>query len=515
VLLGLLGSNPGLAQIGAPTQTPRQTRAETQTRGPNWSVTRSISAAATVTDNVSLAPDGQKESDLILQLNPRLQVTSTGGRFRLDLDYRAQALAYANTSSSNDINSFLDATARLEAVENRVFVDARGVISQQAISPFGAQPSLTPENANANRAETVTYQLSPYVLGAFGSAADYELRYRITGTRTQGTQVGDSYVEDWLGYLTGRRTYRGLGWTLFANHQVVRPDIGRDITSRRVRGSLIYSINPQIRTTALIGWESNNFSSPTGDDDSDMTYGGILEWTPTLRTRLRGLYEKRPFGDTHEIFAEHRTRLTSWQYTDTKTLTSLPEQLTLGPTTTVFDLFSDALTSRFPDPVARAAEVRRLLLQSGIPADLTVSPLFLTSRATLNRSRQLSVGTLGVRNTVTLTLGVIDTEAADTVSRFVDAFSRFSEVKQRHATASWAVRVTPVSSINLTASHVRTTSSADEDSESKQTALRLLFTHHFGPRTTGTIGLRHTRFDSSVTQDFRENAATASLLVTF
>ena len=125
------------------------------------------------------------------------------------------------------------------------------------------------------------------------------------------------------------------------------------------------------------------------------------------------------------------------------------------------------------------------------------------------------MGFLGVRNTGTVAVGVTETEAADSASPFVDDFSRFSDVKQRYVSASWALRVTPLSTINLTGTHVRSTSESAQDAESKQTSAQLLFSHQFGRRTTGAFGLRYINFDSNTASDFKEKAAIASLYITF
>jgi uncharacterized protein (PEP-CTERM system associated) len=509
LVLGFISATTASAQISTsiPSRTPSQ--------GESWRVTRSISVQATATDNVALAPDDQKESDLILTVSPAVNVVSTGGRVKLNLNYRLHGLLYAGESSNNDVRNDLDATANAELLNNWLFLDANAAITQQAISPFGAQPILNNENVNNNRSETFTYRVSPYVRGILASVADYELRYSRAASRASGIQFADSYVDDWMGQLRGLRTFGRLGWTLDANNTTIHPDVGRDTTSRRVRASLIYEWDPQFRTTGLIGYETNNFSNAIGQDESAVTYGGVVEWSPTPRTRFRGLYEKRPFGDTYDVAFEHRTRLSVWTYTDNRTLTSLPAQLAVGRTSTAFNLLFDALVTRFPDPVARAQEVQRILLQTGIPADLAVAPLFLTSRATIQHARQASVGLLGVRNTLTITGALVDTEAADTSSQVVDDLSRFSEVRQRSLTGSWSLRVTPFSTLNLTASHIRTTSQSAQDVESKQTTGQLLLTHQFGPRTTGTVGVRYVHFDSTTAPDFREKAATASLLVTY
>ncbi len=54
----------------------------------------------------------------------------------------------------------------LEAIEDFLFVDFSGNISQQVLSPFGPRPVSTANFSN-NRVETRAYQVSPYARGRF------------------------------------------------------------------------------------------------------------------------------------------------------------------------------------------------------------------------------------------------------------------------------------------------------------------------------------------------------------
>ena len=493
VLAALLGTAPAFAQT--------------------WRIVPSISVAETLTDNVSLAPDNRKQSDLITQVSPGVNVQKTSGRLKLNLNYRATGLFYAKNSDQNDIQNYLDAAGTLEAVENWLFVDASANVSQQAFSAFGAQSNLATENINANRAETLTYRVSPYVRGRFGNTADYELRYSLSGSKVRGNELGETTVEEWGGRITGRESPMGFGWALGASYNVAHADEARDVSSRRVNGSLSYRFDPQVRVSALAGWESNNYS--TTNDSSAATYGAQLEWTPTERTRINALAERRPFTNTHQIGITHRTRLTAWQFSDSKSVTTLPAQLTVAQLGTAFDLLFNALATRFPDPIQRAAEVDRQLRLNGIPRDLALATAFLSSQAFVQRARQLSVAILGVRNTVTLAASLVESRAIETGSPLAGDFSTTSEVEQRSLTANWAHQMSAVTTMNLLATHTRSKGASGTGPETTEKSARLLLTHQLSPKTSGTIGLRYIRFDSTTADDFREKAITGTLLVRF
>src|SRR5688572_25215237 len=106
VLIGLSGSGPVAAE--------------------RWTVTPSITVTETITDNVTLAPSDRKQSDLITQITPGIRIDGAGARVKLNLDYRASRLLYANQSGSNSTQNFLNARGTVEAIEKWFFVDAVG-----------------------------------------------------------------------------------------------------------------------------------------------------------------------------------------------------------------------------------------------------------------------------------------------------------------------------------------------------------------------------------------------------
>jgi hypothetical protein len=155
------------APYAAPAASPAQSattagHSETESNGRGgWSFVPTIRLRGTATDNVDQAPDDRARSDFITEIMPGIRIDGNGKRVKLHLDYRMDNLIYARDSSQNDLRNFLNAFGSLEAIEHFLFIDARASIDQEAISPFGPRPTDT--TTSANRTETRTYQVSPYI----------------------------------------------------------------------------------------------------------------------------------------------------------------------------------------------------------------------------------------------------------------------------------------------------------------------------------------------------------------
>ncbi|WP_287670504.1 hypothetical protein [Accumulibacter sp.] len=93
------------------------------------------------------------------------------------MSYAFTEQIYARESSSNGHQNALTAIGTLEAIDDWLYIDATGSISQQYLSAFGA---ISPSNANVNRnqTETSSYSISPYIKGRFLTSTEYFLRYK-------------------------------------------------------------------------------------------------------------------------------------------------------------------------------------------------------------------------------------------------------------------------------------------------------------------------------------------------
>jgi uncharacterized protein (PEP-CTERM system associated) len=487
-----------------------QSDAETTSANRRLTIVPTFSASMMLTDNVHLSAN-DRQSDLVTTLSPGIRATSNSGRIRGFLDYSLNALGYARESSSNDIQHALNATATIEAIENWAFIDVAGAISQQAVSAYGTQSS---DNAlaSANRTAVSTYRLSPYIRGQLGDLVNYETRLTYTDSGNGSSSAANSVKSsEALVRLNGVSSLRAIGWSIDATRQAFDYDTAGTVHSDRLRGVLTYTVTPELRVTAIGGGEAQNFETP--DTQTHGTSGWGVDWSPTDRTRLSATREQRFFGNSHLISFEHRTPRTVWRYSDSRDLTTGFEQLRLGSLGTVYDLYFAQYASLVPDPVLRATFVNALLRSRGIAPNTVVLGGSLASAALVQRSQDLSFAWIGLRDTLTVMLSQGRGERADRVVVVTDDFANGNIVRQRGFSLGLAHRLTPQSSLNVTASLQTSTGSVDTRS-SKLRSLLVGWTARLGVHTSASLSGRHTR-GNSLSEPYTESAVIATVSLQF
>ena len=477
--------------------------------GRTFSVVPSLSITETLTDNSRLVNVGQ-QSDLITQITPSLRISSTGGRVKGFLNYSLNGLAYARHSQGTNFQNSLNALANVEAIENWAFLDASANISQQSVSAFGTQ-STDPSLANGNRTEVRTYNLSPYVRGRLADLASYEARLTHTGTRNSSTTASNNSSDEARLRLGGDSPLRVLSWSADATRQVIDFSAGRRTEDDRVRGELHFAVDPQLQLTLIDGRESNDYVSL--DKQSHNTPGWGFDWKPTERTRISAQREQRFFGNSHTYVFEHRMPRSVWRYRNTRDIATGFGQPTAGSPGTAYDLFFTQFASQQPDPVLRATLVNNFLQANGIAPTTQVFGGSLASAVMLQRREDLSFALLGLRDTVTFTASQSDARRLDSVVAVADDFSNGNNLRQRGLSVNLAHRLTPLSALNLIASMDRTSGSTAAQS-TKLRSISLAWTGRLGPHSSGSMGARHSVFDSP-TNPYKETAVTAALSLQF
>lgn len=482
---------------------------------PAWRIVPSMAVDLTYTDNVRQVSTAKK-SDLVTRLSPGIVIEGRGGHVTGRLDYRWQEYMYANDSKRNNQQNSLNANGTVELVDQWLYLDGRGSISQQAVSAFGTQ-GVSNELANANRTETSTYQWSPYIRGRLGGVADYTLRY--TGSRTKaGTgelAVGSGITSSaWSGRLTGDTALSRLGWSVDLQQQKMERSTARDTQSKRAVGSLEYRIDPQVKLRVSLGRESDDYSSTQNQSRTVHGYG--VEWAPTERTNVALNRETRSFGDSHHASFQHRTALTAWRLSQSKSVTTPSDRLLNTPLGSAFDLLNLQLTSSIPDPFARAQVVNQQLQQLGIPANAQAFGTIVTSRVYISRRQEASFILTGATNVVTLSVDRSDNQVLGTGGVVADDFSISPSIQQSGFTTSWAHKLSPDTAVTLNGRQSRNKGST-AGLETKLNSLSLLLTTKLGPKTSATMGLRQTHSNSNGTtaNGYDEQAVTGSLFVTF
>ncbi len=432
-----------------------QADAPSDATGRGFSVVPGFTVSETLTDNSRLTTT-DRQSDLVSQVTPSIHINSTGGRVRGFLDYSLNGLLYARSSEANELQNSLNSVVNVEAIESWAFIDASAFISQQSISAFGTQ-SADSTLINGNRTEVRTFTVSPYVKGRLAGSADYEARLTQSWTRNSTTEEANYNSSLAALHVESDRGLHVVNWSADASFQVYDYTVGRRTEDDRVRGTLYFTVNPQLRLSLIGGLESSNISSVQKETHS--TPGAGIEWSPTERTKLSGQYEKRFFGSSHSLSFEHRTPRTVWSYSDTQDIETGFGQPAAGQLGTAYDLFFTQFASVQPDPILRANLVDQFLRANGIAPTAQVFSGSLATAPTRQRRQDLSFAFVGIRDTATVAGSQTRGVRIDPLSTAVDDFANNNLVRQRGLSLSLAHRMTPVAALNLIASVDRTSGS--------------------------------------------------------
>lgn len=476
-----------------------------------WQIVPQVTLSETYSDNVARAPAGSAQSGWVRDVTPGIRIAGAGPRLTGSLDYRLHDLAYANQSRLNSRQNLLSSFANIEVAENWLFLDARASITQQNTSAFAAAAQDFP-GASSNRTETTVYQVSPYLRGNVSDVAAYQIRFNRTGSRTGSGAVPATETSEWVARIRNTPSSSKVGWSFQSDAMTVRNSTVGKKQNGRIRGSLIYDIYPELHATVSYGLENSDYAGSTMQRASTPGFG--LEWSPGARTQFVVVSERRSFGEGRSLQFSHRTPLVALNLTDTKDVSVMANQVAAAGQGAAYAMMSDLLASSIPDPEARSQTVRSRLEQTGVSA--APAGGFITSRIYISHSREASAVLLGRRNTMTVTLNQRDSQSVGLGAGSVtDSFSSSTDIRQQSASVAWTHRLSPLSTLTNSASQLRTSGSGATGVESRQNSYSAFFTSQIGLRTSASVGVRHSRFVSTISPGYRENAFVGSLSVRF
>ncbi len=480
-------------------------------RGESFRLVPSVAVAQTYSDNMALLPGELARSGWVTGISPGIRADLAGARVKGSLDYRLTKSLYSADSRLNSTQNFLDSFAKVEAVDKLLFVDARANISQQNRSPFGAAVTPDLSTPSSNRVETRVYQVAPTLRGQLSDIASYELRLSETNVRADGASLPDTGTTEWVGKISNASPSAKLGWAVDGNALRLRNEDVGTLEDSRIRGSLIYAFDPQFHVSVIAGYESTNFAGPPRRGTN--TPGVGLEWSPSVRTQLIAVHERRFFGDGHNVSFSHRTPLTAWKLASTKDATALPTQLTASSLSSIQALMSDVLTSAIPDPEARAQAARRKLEETGISGISALNSNFAFARPFILRNDVASFALLGAIHTITLSV-IRREQRGFGVSLGGEGSSVQDDFRQKGFSANLARRLSPLTTLTLAATLLQTDDLTITTTQTKQHFYSASLATRLGPRTSAALGVRHVEFNSSIPiESYRENAIFASVSI--
>ena len=242
--------------------------------GRAWSIVPSIAVDVGATDNV-FQTHSDRRRDAFTYITPGILIDGATQRLRATINYAPSARLYATYTDQNQISQIGAGQILAELVPGALYLDMRGSASL-GTSSGGFVPNTVQTASRNDLVQTYNFQISPYYVHRFGSAATAQLGYVFQYSAQEGT------------------TQFQPGATLpsFNNQDY----IGN-------RGYLVVRSGEDLGPLALQGRVDGTVFSGTGVYDGAHVFVAALEAryaiTPTIAVLLEGGYEDIEYGGTN------------------------------------------------------------------------------------------------------------------------------------------------------------------------------------------------------------------------
>jgi uncharacterized protein (PEP-CTERM system associated) len=486
-----------------------------------WKFTPTVDLRETYSDNASLRPDDQAESQWISEAAPGFTLTSTSRRLKLNASGQWHVFAYngggQRTNLANSTRQY-QAQAQSELVDELLYLDASAGSTRQSVSAFGqASGNLY---SNANQADISTWSVSPYVRHRFGSTAVLNLRFtRDSVEGATGIGFGNSIASTRTLNLASGTRFDKLGWNINYNHRDESNSLSGSSTAENSLAGLTWKLKRDLSLTAGVGYDAYDY--PTlNDRTAGRSWSGGFIWTPSTRTNVQASFGHRYFGKTGSLASSFRTRHTAWTLNYSDDVTNSRSQMLLPQAVDTAAMLDSMLLSAYPDAAARQQAVQAYMTATGLPATLANSINFLSNRYVRDKRLQGAVTLRGARSDLTLSVfrderTALSLQQSDSALLGSQLASLNDNVRQRGASADLnyrlSSRTTALASLYSTHSQSLTT-----DTVNNTNLLRLGMTHGLSAKARGSLEIRHTRGDYGVNSaPYHENAIVATLTVQY
>lgn len=480
-----------------------------------------VEASLTVTDNAAYAASSEAQSDVILSVNPRVAISSRGGRASLEGTFGVEGIVYANTSDATTVRPRGNLDARSELVQRWVFLEASIAADRVSADPYAARP----ESASAfNDYTALRYRLSPYIERQLTPLVSFLARTDHVITR----QVGSSSSFDPDGADPARDAHEQaqvmrlerrpvpFGWIgeLTREDTRLRDESTSVLTETGARATATFAATPQLTVGAILGREKARYSVI---EQTDSIVGGRIDWRPTERTTLEATVEERYFGTGFDIALRHRSPFLGVDVQlDRMPVAETGSQRLGFAGADVASLLDGVLTTRFPDEAQRRPLVDKLIRDLDLPATL-VEPLDLyTSYAQLQDNASVTLLLFGRVTTATATAFVRRRLRLEGVEDVLAPAELSSDNRQVGVEVGFTRRLSPTltADLGVRASEIEGLGERRGDA-TRDVAFRGGVTLIASPATRVGLGGRYQFIDSSVTTRSREMALVLTLLHRF
>ncbi|MEO8187774.1 MAG: TIGR03016 family PEP-CTERM system-associated outer membrane protein [Burkholderiaceae bacterium] len=460
-----------------------------------WIISPSVETQATLTNNANYDVGARREGDLIFNVLPAVGFAREGPRLRVNGAASLNFIGYADGTQTSRVLPQANILANLEAIDRLFYIEAALRANQELINPF------LPRSDTASTFNKYTYtqaRIAPYLQGTVGS--DWRYLVRSDNSYTSATQTDTPLNNAYFGRHVAEivRLATPLGASARVQSDVTRfaNELQQDQTLDLAIATVNYAFTPQLTAGLRGGYERTNY---TVNETSGPVYGVELEWALSPHTRLGGFWESRFFGPNYQFSASNRLRQLASNLSFSRSIATYPQLILQLPATgNVSGLLNAILIARFPDPVERAQQVQNLIVAQALPSSLPGAVNIYSENPNILTSGSGTVALIGTRNTLAFSLFYLKTERLPDPA-IPPAFTTFDNTIQKGASLSLSHRLSPVMSLNASASR-RETRGFDQRAGivTDENILEVQASRQLTPRSNAFIGARYRQQDSTV-----------------
>lgn len=476
---------------------------QTQTvQGQSPPVQAKVQAHAIATNNGAGQSNGNERADLILSLDPSIRLTHRAANLDLQAEFGASLRTSVNDTRPNRAFPIVRSGLKSTLVDRLLFLDASADVSQSEVDPYGLRGT---EGATDNLRTNSIYRLSPRVEYEVSSRVGFTAKFDETLTKYTGDSAANLETRQALVRLEGRPEPLGFSLELSRFDTVYdQSDMG-GWTIDGARASADFAFDGQFIVGLLGGAERSKFVL---SQHTDTVAGFRFRWVPDARTELNSTFERRFFGNGWNASFRHRMPSLAFSIRTSREPVTSTGSLGAAAEGQNLTQFLDAiLTTRFPDPVQRAALVQSLITSRGLQTTLASAINVLADYAQLRTGGDVSIVYLSPRDTVSLSFfaqSVRQLSRADGADILQSAIS--ADSKQYGSQIEANRRLTPDSTLTLALRWARIDGLGLRKNDStRDTSYQLTWTRSLSPRTDVSLGALNRRMKTNVANGTSSN----------
>ncbi|KNZ34094.1 MAG: hypothetical protein AD742_01305 [Methylibium sp. NZG] len=464
-----------------------------------WRIEPSVGALVTATSNSGFA-FSDAERDVIVDIEPRLLVRGRGASFTLEGDVGLKRLIYTQSTQKNRLLPNGQIALNANVVDRWLYFDVSALAEQVAADPYTTRAD---GESSLNKINSLQYRFSPYLQHSFTPAVSLSLRSDNVWTDRRGEFVGtdprrDSFVK--RDSVLFEQRPQPLGFSVEAAQETTEYRAGIRATvleQTQARGVVTYALDPTL-IVGLVGGKERSIYTLSSTVD---TIAGLrLNWAPTERTELRGVYEKRYFGNGGSLQWTHRSPFIAFNFTAAREPSALGTSFQLNPGAGDVATLLDAIfTTRYPNPSERAVIVGNVIAGLGVPSVLGSPVEVFSDYAQLRDSVTLSAVFQGVRSTLAARIYAVKSrQLTQADAPLVPIVGLQADNSQRGFAIDFTRRLTRTLTGEAGLGYGSIEGLAFASGQStRNTSVRFGLTQALSPKTKATVGARYLRTDLS------------------